>query len=154
MKLHVFQINAFASEAFAGNPALVCPLTGWLDDEVMQRIAAESGLTCVFFVGRNGKYQLRWFAPKAEIEGICGHGTLAAGFVAASELGDDSKQLQFSVKLGELRVRPRGAQFVLDLPALVPKPMSLPANVEEVFGTVPDETVGALDFISVFSTNK
>lgn len=154
MRLQVFQVNAFASDAFAGNPALACPLADWLDDDLMQRIAAEAGLTCAFFVGGNGKYQLRWFAPKTEIKGICGHGTLAAGFVAASEFGDESEELQFSVELGELRVRPRGDQFVLDLPALVPKPISPPANLEEILGTVSDETVGALDFISVFATEQ
>jgi predicted PhzF superfamily epimerase YddE/YHI9 len=87
----VFQINAFASEPFIGNPAIVCPLGEWISDKLMQRIAAESGRTCAFFAGSRGSYQLRWFTPKAEIEGICGHGTLAAGFVILNELDDKSR---------------------------------------------------------------
>ena len=154
MKLRVFQVNAFATDAFAGNPALVCPLDDWLDDAFMQKIATESGLTCAFLVGGDGSYRLRWFAPKAEIAGVCGHGTLAAGFVAANELGDESKKLQFDVAVGELRVEPRGDRFLLDLPALTPKPVPAPANVERILGKIPDETIGALDFIAVFATER
>ena len=82
----VFQVNAFTSERFSGNPALVCPLQEWLDDHLMQKIAAESGLTCAFFVGGDGHYAIRWFTPTAEIEGICGHGTMASGFIILTEL--------------------------------------------------------------------
>ena len=76
--LPIFHVNAFTSKLFSGNPAIVCPLEEWLDDELMQAIAAESRLTCAFFVGANGHYRVRWFTPKSEIERICGHGTLAA----------------------------------------------------------------------------
>lgn len=44
MTLPLFQIDAFASRAFVGNPAAVCPLEHWLDDTTMQAIAAENNL--------------------------------------------------------------------------------------------------------------
>ena len=88
MKLPIFQVNAFASRSFTGNSAAVCPLNRWLGDEFLQQIAAENQLTTAFFVGEAGAYELRWFTPQTEIEGICGHGTLAAAFVISTELGD------------------------------------------------------------------
>jgi PhzF family phenazine biosynthesis protein len=69
MRQPVFQVNAFTSERFCGNPALVCPLQKWLDEPLKQKIAAESGFTCAFFVGSDGHYEVRWFTPSAEIEG-------------------------------------------------------------------------------------
>ncbi|MDP6705244.1 MAG: PhzF family phenazine biosynthesis protein [Alphaproteobacteria bacterium] len=152
MKQPIFQINAFASGPFAGNPAAVCPLSEWLDDALMQRIAAESKLTCAFFVGGAGRYRLRWFTPTTEIDGICGHGTLAAAFVIDNELGDDSEELRFDVEAGELRVRRRDHCYVLDLPALVPKPFDLPTALNAAFGRAPNEVLGATDLIAVLAT--
>lgn len=145
----IFQINAFASDLFTGNPALVCPLDDWLDEAAMQRIAAENGLTTAFFVGHDGRYRLRWFAPKTEIEGICGHGTLAAAYVILNELGDESEEIAFDVPSGELRVRRHGEGFVLDLPALEPAPCLVEAAAE-ILGREPDALMGALDLIAVF----
>jgi PhzF family phenazine biosynthesis protein len=150
----VFQINAFAPEPFAGNPAIVCPLETWLDDGLMQRIAAESGRTCAFFVGRTGRYELRWFSPRAEIEGICGHGTLAAGFVILNELGDTGEEVSFRVSAGKLRVSRRDGLYVLDLPALAPTRYASPGNLRETLGREPDVLLGALDLIAVFAAEE
>lgn len=150
----IFQINAFASGPFSGNPAAVCPLSEWLDDALLQRIAAESQLTCAFFVGGAGRYRLRWFTPATEIDGICGHGTLAAAFVIANELGDQSEELHFDVEAGELCVRRQDDRYVLDLPALVPKRHDLPAAMNEVFGLEPQEVLGATDLLAIFPTGK
>jgi PhzF family phenazine biosynthesis protein len=147
----IFQINAFASEPFAGNPALVCPLDDWIGDELLQRIAAESGRTCVFFARSEDCYRLRWFTPKAEIQGICGHGTLAAGFVVLNEFDRRSDEVTFRVPVGELRVRRSEAGgYVLDLPALPPAPHPMPANLSAVLGRDPDAVLGALDLVAVF----
>ena len=35
MKLKIYQVDAFASKVFEGNPAAICPLEQWLDDEVL-----------------------------------------------------------------------------------------------------------------------
>ncbi len=150
----IFQINAFASGPFSGNPAAVCPLNEWLDDALLQRIATESRLTCAFFVGAAGRYRLRWFTPTTEIDGICGHGTLAAAFVIGNELGDQSEESQFDVEAGELRVRRRNDRYVLDLPALVPTPHDLPAALKRAFGREPLDVRGATDLIAVFPAEK
>jgi PhzF family phenazine biosynthesis protein len=145
----IFQINAFTSERFSGNPALVCPLQEWLDDHLMQKIAAESGLTCAFFVGHDGHYEVRWLAPSAEIEGICGHGTMASGYVILTELDDPSDEITFHVRVGDLRVRRSDERYVLDLPALRPTPQPQPENIQAIFRPMPNELIGALDLIAV-----
>jgi PhzF family phenazine biosynthesis protein len=152
--LKVFQINAFTSKPFSGNPALVCPLDQWLDDARMQKIAAESGLTCAFFVGCAGDYTVRWFTPKSEIQGICGHGTLAAGHVILEELHDLSEEIRFHVPAGDLFVRRQAGGYVLDLPALNPAPSFRPDKLHETFGRQPQMILGGLDFIAVFQTQQ
>ena len=81
MKLKLFQVDAFASKLFSGNPAAVVPLTKWLDDELMLSIAAENNLSeTAFFVEEGDEYSIRWFTPEVEIN-LCGHATLASAHV-------------------------------------------------------------------------
>jgi PhzF family phenazine biosynthesis protein len=152
--LQIFQINTFTLDLFSGNPAIVCPLQRWLDTELMRRIAAESRRTCAFFVGADGHYELRWFTPRTEIEGICGHGTLAAAFVILNELGDKSEEIVFHVPAGDLRVSRSNRHYILDLPSLSPTACPLPERITEVFGREPEALLGALDLIAVFSADQ
>ena len=85
MKIPYFEVDAFASKQFSGNPAGVCPLEKWLPETMLQNIAAENNLAeTAFFVGRRGEYDLRWFSPTVEID-LCGHATLASAFILFSE---------------------------------------------------------------------
>lgn len=62
--LPIYQVDAFASNLFKGNPAAVCPLDKWLSDETMQAIAAENNLSeTAFFVPEKDGYRIRWFTP-------------------------------------------------------------------------------------------
>ncbi len=110
MKLPIYRINSFASGPLSGNPAAVRPLPDWIADDLLQSIAAETGLTTAFFVREDE----RWFTPDTEISGICGHGTLAAAFVAATEFNDNAEPIGFSAQGGRLEVsRRRGGMSVL-----------------------------------------
>ena len=80
MRLRLFQIDAFASRVFRGNPASVCPLESWLDDVALQAIARENNQAeTAFFVPAGPAYHIRWFTPKCKVA-LCGHATLAAAF--------------------------------------------------------------------------
>ncbi|MBA2378329.1 MAG: PhzF family phenazine biosynthesis protein [Blastocatellia bacterium] len=118
MKLEIFQVDAFASRVFAGNPAAVVPLEEWLPDDVMVNIAAENNLAeTAFFVPVAGRYQIRWFTPKVEVD-LCGHATLASAHVIFDELGLDEDAIRFhSHRSGELGVERQGDRLVLDFPA-------------------------------------
>src|SRR5215212_2769207 len=79
-----FQADAFAERPLTGNPAAVLPLERWLDDKLMQAIAAENNLAETAFplppANADAHSELRWFTPTSEVE-LCGHATLAAGHV-------------------------------------------------------------------------
>jgi hypothetical protein len=81
VKLPLFQVDAFTDRVFSGNPAAVCPLESWLDEQEMLSIAAENNLSeTAFCVPEDGAYRLRWFTLKSEVQ-LCGHATLATAFV-------------------------------------------------------------------------
>jgi PhzF family phenazine biosynthesis protein len=113
--LPFFQVDAFAQRPLTGNPAAVMPLERWLDDDLMQAIAAENNLSETAFTvpadGDAADFHLRWFTPTTEVE-LCGHATLAAGHVLMT--GDD---VRFSTQSGVLVVRRRDDSLELDLPA-------------------------------------
>src|SRR5262249_46437416 len=69
MRIPIYQVDAFASRVFTGNPAAVCPLEAWLDDATLQGIAAENNLSeTAYFVGGAGTYAIRWFTPGTEVD--------------------------------------------------------------------------------------
>jgi len=76
-KLTIYQVDAFTSKIFSGNPAAVCILDQWIDDALMQSIANENNLSeTAFAVPAQDLYEIRWFTPEVEVE-LCGHATLA-----------------------------------------------------------------------------
>ena len=76
MNIPIYQVDAFTSEVFSGNPAAVCIIEEWLDDSIMQSIALENNLSeTAFIVQRDGQFKIRWFTPKTEVD-LCGHATL------------------------------------------------------------------------------
>lgn len=103
MKLQQFQVDAFASHVFEGNPAAVCPLESWLDDTLLQAIAMENNLSeTAYFVPVDNGFELRWFTPTAEVD-LCGHATLAAAHVLYTELGYSADAISFATRSGALR---------------------------------------------------
>jgi len=121
MQLAVYHFDAFTDQPFGGNPAAVCPLGSWLDDETLRKVAAENNLSATaFFVPKGPVYELRWFTPVCEIR-LCGHATLAAGFVILNELSPDAIEVLFETRFsGRLTVRKESNQFCMDFPALPP----------------------------------
>lgn len=116
--LKMYQVDAFASALFKGNPAAVCPLDSWLSDQLMQNIAAENNLSeTVFFVPEGEGFHIRWFTPNEEIA-LCGHATLASAFVIFNHLDFQGEQIRFRSKSGELLVRRSGQELEMNFPAL------------------------------------
>ncbi len=67
-RLPIYQIDAFSSQVFSGNPAAVCPLEKWIEDSLMQAIAQENNLSeTAFFVPEGNGYHIRWFTPIAPL---------------------------------------------------------------------------------------
>ncbi len=117
MELTLYQVDAFTSELFGGNPAAVVPLEQWLPDDLMQRIAAENNLSeTAFFVERDGVYNIRWFAPLIEIP-LCGHATLASAHVLFEHLDYGANEIHFKCSVGDLKVRKTEAGITMNFPS-------------------------------------
>ena len=139
-----YQVDAFATRAFAGNPAAVCPLASWPEDSLMQAIAEENNLSeTAFFVPSAKGFRLRWFTPVREVD-LCGHATLAAAHVPFEILGYPNPTIVFETLSGELTVRRRGGLLEMDFPAQPPLACPAPeALVEGCKAVVKANAVGA-----------
>lgn len=109
MQIPLYQVDAFTSELFKGNPAAVCPLEEWLPGATLQAIAAENNLSeTAFFIPNGERYSLRWFTPRREVD-LCGHATLAAAYVILERLGRGAQEVVFDTRSGVLTItRDRG----------------------------------------------
>lgn len=121
MSVSLFHVDAFTARPFAGNPAAVCPLESWLDDERLRAVAAENNLSeTAFLVFRDDRYQLRWFTPRCQVR-LCGHATLASAFVVLNILEPGSDLVRFETRYsGTLTVRRDGERLAMDFPSLPP----------------------------------
>ena len=155
MKLKIFQVDAFTSELFHGNPAAVVPLEAWLPDETMQSIALENNLSeTAFFVREADGYGLRWFTPTFEID-LCGHATLASAFVIFECLKAETDKINFrSDKSGDLSVEKNGNILTLDFPVRPVTPVEAPAGLFEAIGGKPIEVLKARDYFLVYETEQ
>jgi PhzF family phenazine biosynthesis protein len=122
MRIPVFHVDAFTNQPFSGNPAAVCLLQGWLDDELLQKVAAENNLSeTAFLVPKGGDYELRWFGTRGEVK-LCGHATLAAAHVVINSLKSRGSTVRFETRhSGILTVRKAGDLLSMDFPAMLPR---------------------------------
>jgi PhzF family phenazine biosynthesis protein len=155
MELPIYQVDAFASRLFTGNPAAVVPLEDWLPAPTMQAIAAENNLAeTAFFVPSSGDYELRWFTPTTEVA-LCGHATLATAYVIATILSPDRNLLRFHTKSGPLEVTRHGEILSLDLPARPPQATPVPDDLAVILGASPATVLRAADdFLVVFAGDQ
>jgi PhzF family phenazine biosynthesis protein len=156
MELQLFQVDAFAEKPFEGNPAAVVPLEHWLDDGVMQKIAMENNLSETAFFVRTGegRYDLRWFTPAVEVP-LCGHATLASGWVVFDKLAPELARVEFSTKSGILSVeRAELGLLAMALPAYqaTPKATAFGDDLAQVFGRKPLEVFSANYSLAVFAS--
>jgi PhzF family phenazine biosynthesis protein len=155
MKLALYQVDAFASRVFAGNPAAVVPLERWLPDEVLQAIATENNLSeTAFFVRDAGGYHIRWMTPTDEVD-LCGHATLASAWVVLNILEPGRPDVAFSSKSGPLRVGRDGERLALDFPARPPEAAG-GAVLEAVAGALgrrPAQLLASRDYLAVYESD-
>lgn len=150
MELRLFQVDAFTTERFRGNPAAVVPLAAWIDDALMQAIAAENNLSeTAFFVREGDDYRLRWFTPGREVD-LCGHATLASAFVLFSELEPLRESVTFHSRSGPLTVTREGPRLTLDFPARPPEPCATPEALIRGLGATPERVMRSRDYMAVF----
>ncbi len=125
MKLNIYQVDAFASKLFSGNPTAVIPLKKWLSDELMQQIAMENNLSETVFIvpeekGSKADYSIRWFTPTIEVN-LCGHATLASAYALFFILKKKKKKVVFRSQSGILVVKNIKGKLLMDFPSWKPE---------------------------------
>lgn len=152
MRQRIYQVDAFTSEVFSGNPAAVCPLERWLPDDLLQKIAMENNLAeTAFYVPQADHYEIRWFTPTVEVD-LCGHATLAAAFVLLHHEGHTAGSIRFHApRSGALTVTQNGALLTLNFPADHLTPVALSDELTACFNIQPRLAFrGKTDYMLVF----
>ena len=150
--MKLYQVDAFTSSLFAGNPAAVVPLESWPDDALLQNIAMENNLSeTAFLVADDTGHTLRWFTPSVEVD-LCGHATLAAAWVVFNALGFPGERIRFNTASGALYVERNGQTLSLDFPSRPAHPVSSRAPYEQALGIPLMEVLQARDTLVVLDS--
>ena len=156
MSLPLFQVDAFASAPFAGNPAAVCILPSARDDRWMQSVAREMNLSETAFLSpHDDGFELRWFTPTLEVD-LCGHATLASAYVLweTSRL-DTTAQARFHTRSGLLTAVRDGEWIDMDFPATPDQPVKTPPGLVEALAVTPSYVGRSrFDYLVELATEK
>jgi len=149
-----FEVHSFTKIIFHGNPAGVCPLDRWIDDDSMQRIASENNLSeTAFFVPKEDHYELRWFTPTVEVD-LCGHATLATAYVLFDHLGQEGDTIVFHTQSGELTVWKDNDFLIMDFPSRPPESTDIPEHMIAGLGCEIESISKARDYLIVLESEE
>ncbi len=138
MSVPIYQVDAFTSEPFKGNPAAVCLLEYEQPDAWLQSVAAEMNLAeTAFVLPREGAFDLRWFTPTVEVP-LCGHATLASAHILwETETLPATEPARFHTLSGLLTAKKDGSHIELDFPAISSEPGSMTDEIRRALGVEP-----------------
>lgn len=155
MILDLYQVDAFTSQLFGGNPAAICPVEEWLPAEKMQQIAVENNLAETAFILPTEKgFYIRWFTPAIEVD-LCGHATLAAAHTLFTELGYEGNRIEFDSRSGILTVEKSDNQYTMNFPTDILRKVDTPKQIVEGLGIEPLEVYkGKDDYLAILTDQK
>ena len=154
MNYPIYQVDAFTTKLFSGNPACVVTLKKWLADDLLLKIAKENAVAeTAFFIDNGKEIQLRWFTPDLEID-LCGHATLAAAYVLKSVLKHPANPLLFNTQSGKLEVLFKNDYYHLNFPSRKPIPTELPTAIKSALNIQPKEIYKARDYLLVYDNQQ
>ncbi len=153
MTFPIYQIDAFTSHLFGGNPAAVCPLNEWLSDDLLLNIAKENNLaeTAYFKHKSNNVFSLRWFTPEIEMD-LCGHATLASAYVIFNCLNYNFDKIVFDTASGDLIVTKQDDFLEMDFPSRPPQPATLPDEIAKALSLQPTQVFKARDYVLLYDS--
>ncbi|WP_448954259.1 PhzF family phenazine biosynthesis protein [Labrys neptuniae] len=141
MTIPLYQVDAFATAVFGGNPAAVMLLDRYGEDQRLQAIAAENNLAeTAFLVPEGEDFRIRWFTPTVEVP-LCGHATLASAAVVMERLDKGRERVVFHSASGPLTVRRAQTSYVMDFPVRLSEPVATPDGLAQALGAEPVEVV-------------
>jgi len=152
MTLTCYIVDAFSTQPFHGNPAAVIPLESWLPDNLLQSMAFEHNLAeTAYFVPTPDGYDIRWFTPKTEVD-LCGHATLASGFVIEQFIDPLANSITFQSKSGPLGVDITDGVYTLDFPSRPPTATSPDEHLLAGLNLPPKQILAARDYFAIYET--
>ena len=147
-------VDAFISDSFLGNPAGVCILPQWMPDDELLKIARDNGSPETALLVSQGKnWQIRWFTPVCEVD-LCGHATLAAGFVLFDIVGLKQDVVRLDSGVGELTIARDGDYLILDFPARRGKPVKPSRLLLDALKIDPVEVYAGVDMMAVLESKE
>lgn len=145
MRVPIYQLDAFTTRRFSGNPAAVMVLDDFPDNGILQAIAAENNLAeTAFLVPEAGNYRLRWFTPSVEVP-LCGHATLASAAVVMERLEPTRTEVIFRSASGPLKVIRTALGYSMDFPSRPTLSVTPPPQLDDALGA-PAVEVAADEF--------
>jgi len=153
MKIPIYQVDAFTNKFFGGNPAAVCLLESWPEDELLQNIGAENNLAeTAFLVRVDDYYEIRWFTPTIEVD-LCGHATLASAHVLFNHMGLKTDNVQFkTVQHGMLSVNMTDDLLTLNFPSSKLLEYETSRTLIDGLGKSPVEVYASRDILAIYET--
>ncbi len=137
MEPNLYQVDAFTSEPFGGNPAAVCVTPQPAAPDWMQLVAREMNLAeTAFITPHSDGYHLRWFTPTTEVD-LCGHATLASAHILwETGMLPPDQPARFHTRSGVLTAtRSEQAGWIdLDFPATPEEAVIAPPELEKALG--------------------
>lgn len=152
----IYQIDTFTDKVFSGNPAAVCPLDKWMNEDIMLKIAAENNLAeTAFYVKKDNQFEIRWFTPTVEVD-LCGHATLATAFVLFNHEKYTENIIEFySPRSGILTVTKNGDFLTLNFPADEFEQLTVSSEITNCFDLQPNLIFkGKSDFLFVYENEN
>ncbi len=136
----IYQVDAFTSEPFKGNPAGVCILKKEMPESWMQNVAAEIHVSETAFIsGGPGEFPIRYFTPAAEIP-LCGHATLSSAHIMyETGIVGREKEIIFLSKAGKLIITTRGGWITMNFPAYQLERIKISDDIKKYIGIKPEE---------------
>jgi PhzF family phenazine biosynthesis protein len=155
MQARLFQLDAFASRPFTGNPAAVMLFDRFPEDTTMQALAAENNhAETAFLVPDGGDFRIRWFTPTVEVP-LCGHATLASAAVVLERLEPAREMVVFHSASGPLTVRRSELGYIMDFPVRRSEPTHTPDGLAQALGASIEETMwDGFNFVARLATAK
>ena len=142
-------VDAFTKEVFHGNQAAVCILDKWPSEQAMMKIAMENNFSETAFAVKEGdKYHLRWFTPGGEID-LCGHATLATGYVLLNHYVPEKDKVVFKTMSGDLIVSKKGDLLEMEFPAYDLKEIPVTDAMTAALGAKPVAAYMGRDLLCV-----
>ena len=147
-------VDAFTDKPFSGNPAAVCVMDKWPEEDFMMKLAMENNLSeTAFIVKEEQGYHLRWFTPGSEVE-LCGHATLASSFVIFNYFEQNKDVIEFNTLSGKLTIVRKNKLYEMDFPTYEQQEIPVTDEMESAFGIRPVKAVLGLDLICVFDSEE